>query len=275
MQFGWPAASRDVRTQIDALLRGMQLVLDDALLAVYLHGSLAQGSFNPLRSDVDLLAVCSRPLNDAARRALDALLLTSSNAPHPVEISIVHRDALLAWSHPAPFEYHFGESWRARAADGAGCPPGRDPDLAVHIAATRARGVAIFGPPPVALLPDAPTHDVRDSILADVLSDEFGVPGLATAQRPSSVVLNACRALAYGRSARILSKDEAGLWALLELPWRQSSITARALEKYRSSADEPLYSADEVRQFTGFMLPALRALRTDASIGKLAAQAES
>jgi len=263
MQFGWHTAPPDARAQITDLLRGLQRALGDALLAVTLHGSLAQGTFNPLRSDVDLLAVCARPLHDDERRALDALLLAASCAPHPIEISIVSVDALRSWSHPAPFEYHFGESWRARTAAGDGCPPGVDPDLAAHVAMARARGVALFGPQPAALLPEPPAHHVRDSILSDVLSDEFGVPGLAAAARPSSVVLNACRTLAFGRTGRLLSKDEGGLWALLELPWRQSSITARALEKYRSGADEPAYSADEVRQFTGFMLPALRSLRSD------------
>jgi streptomycin 3"-adenylyltransferase len=263
MQFGWHTAPIDTRAQVTALLHGLQRTLGDALRGVVLHGSLAQGSFNPLRSDVDVLAVCAHALDDDARRALDALLIDISLAPHPIEISIVRVDARPDWSHPAPFEYHFGEGWRARAAAGAGCPPGRDPDLAAHFAMAHARGIALLGPSPDSLLPNPPPHDVCDSILADVLSDEFGVPGLAAAARPSSVVLNACRALAFGRTGRLLSKDEGGLWALLELPWRQSSITARALEKYRSGSDEPQYSADEVRQFTGFILPALRNMRAD------------
>ncbi|MCX6017128.1 MAG: DUF4111 domain-containing protein [Chloroflexi bacterium] len=243
------------------LVQGMQSVLDEKLCAIVLHGSLAQGGFNPLRSDIDVLAVVVRPLDAAECNALNVLLLHVSNAPRPIEISVLCAADLAAWSHPAPFEFHYGEVWRDAVTAGSGCAPGRDVDLAAHIAVARERGVVLFGPPVEDVLPNVPSADVLDSILADVLSDRFGVPGLANAVGPSSVVLNACRALAYGRMGRLFSKDEGGLWALLELPWRQSSITARALEKYRAGADEPLYSDDEVRQFGSYMLPVLRALR--------------
>lgn len=262
MQYGWHDAPNDIRAQVDDLLQGMQTILGDALRSVVLHGSLAQGSFNPLRSDIDLLAVCAAPLDAAGRSMFDALLLRVSAAPRPIEISICCERVLRDWTHPAPFEFHYGESRRSAVAADDSCPPGHDPDLAAHMAVARARGIALFGPPAEALLPSVPHAHVLDSILSDVLSDAFGVPGLADSRTPAAVVLNACRTLAYGRTGRLLSKDEGGLWALLEIPWRQSSITARALEKYRSGADEPVYSADEVRQFTGFMLPALRALRT-------------
>jgi streptomycin 3"-adenylyltransferase len=262
MQYGWPDATNDIHAQVDDLLQGMQTILGDALQSVVLHGSLAQGSFNPLRSDIDVLAVCAVPLDEAIRSALNALLLRVSAAPQPIEISICCERDLRNWTHPAPFEFHYGESWRSVIAAGGSCAPGHDPDLAAHMAMARARGIALFGPPAEALLPSVPRAHVLNSILTDVLSDAFGVPGFANSRTPAAVVLNACRTLAYGHTGRLLSKDEGGLWALLEIPWRQSSITARALEKYRSSADEPVYSTDEVRQFTSFMLPALRALRT-------------
>lgn len=258
-QFGWANCPAPARAQIEHLLAALNETLGSALRGVYLHGSLAMDCYNPLRSDIDVLAVTDAALSAAQRAALVVALPAISTPEQPIEISILHAGALAPWRHPAPYELHYSEGWRARYAanDGAG-EPGLDPDLACHITVARERGVTLFGPPPRELLPEVPPADFLNSILADVLSDEFGLAGLTASANPTYTILNVCRTLGYMNTGRIMSKDEGAMWALIELPWRYGSMTARALEKYRAYGDAPAYTREELAQFCSYALSELR-----------------
>lgn len=258
-QFGWADCPAPARAHVERLLALLHESLGPALRGVYLHGSLAMGCYNPLRSDIDVLAVADLPLTAAQRAALVVALPAISSPEQPIEISVLHAGALAPWRHPAPYELHYSEAWRARyAANDAAGEPGVDPDLAGHITVTRERGVVLFGPPPGALLPEVPPADFLDSILTDVLSDEFGLAGLTASDNPTYTILNVCRTIGYMKTGRIMSKDEGAMWALIELPWRYGSMTARALEKYRAYADAPAYTREELAQFCSYALSELR-----------------
>ncbi len=58
------------RPLLDDLVQLFHDTLDDALLGVYLHGSLAMGCFNPQKSDIDLLAVGNEPLDNRQKMRL-------------------------------------------------------------------------------------------------------------------------------------------------------------------------------------------------------------
>jgi hypothetical protein len=57
-----------IAAQLDRLVAGLREVLGERLVAVYLHGSLALGGFQPGRSDIDVLVVVREPQSDGARR---------------------------------------------------------------------------------------------------------------------------------------------------------------------------------------------------------------
>jgi len=63
--------------------------LGSNLAGLYLHGSLAMGCFNPACSDVDLLAVTRRGMTVETKRRVAELLLKTSGAPSPIEISFL------------------------------------------------------------------------------------------------------------------------------------------------------------------------------------------
>lgn len=245
------------RAQLTRLCDGLRAVCGDDLLSVVLHGSLAMGSFSVPRSDIDMLVVLDRPLSVDSRAALTRALLDASAQPHPIEISVLYSRAIAPWTHPAPYEFHFGESWRARAQT---APPGggTDPDLSGHVFLARARGRALFGPEPADALPEVPEALYRESILADVLSDEFGLPGLLQSATPVYVALNACRTLAYLLDGKLRSKDEGGMWALIELPWWYSSFVAKALEALRAGLPDPDYSIEDRTRFMNYLISRVR-----------------
>jgi streptomycin 3"-adenylyltransferase len=154
-QCGWDNAPVVVRAQVNELVAGLRAALGAGLVGIYLHGSLAMGSFTLERSDIDVLAVSEEPLTADERRALATVLLRVSNAPRPIEISVLSRGDLHSWRYPPPYQFHYGEDWRERyaAALAADDPtawdappePPTDPDLAAHTTVTRARGIVLAG----------------------------------------------------------------------------------------------------------------------------------
>jgi streptomycin 3"-adenylyltransferase len=225
----------EVAAQLDGLVAGLREICSERLVAIYLHGSLALGGFQPGRSDVDVLAIVREPQPEATNDRLRKLLLRLSKDPAPIEISVVAQPDLSPWLHPCGYDFHYSEDWRERAPAGRGV----DPDLALHVALTRARGRALLGPPPHEVLPEVPHADVLDSIRRDVAESLAQIHA-----KPACTVLNACRTLAWLRDGAFRSKEEGGLWALTALPQELKPAIRFALETYRGGAPRPCESLD-------------------------------
>ncbi len=156
------------------------------LLGVWLHGSATAGGLRP-DSDVDLLLVTSRSLDDAERRDLVGVLLEwsgrrATRGPgRPLEVVSVVRDDVLPWRYPPTRDFLYGEWLReALAAEPPRAEP--SPDLAVQLAAARASSVPLLGPPLADVLDEVPPVDVRRAVqdalpelLADLVGDERNV----------------------------------------------------------------------------------------------------
>jgi predicted nucleotidyltransferase len=188
---------------VEDVALGLRTILGDDLVAIYLHGSAAMGSFVPTRSDVDILVVTSGRVPPDSKAALaDAL----SALPCPgvgLELSVVTVESVRTPSDAPAFELHMNTPGN-RLVDG-GSGPG-DPDLVAHFAMARARGVTMLGLPATDLI--APID--RSRLLRTLADDlawavEQGMGGYA--------VLNACRALRYAREGVLCSKIEGGEWA--------------------------------------------------------------
>jgi len=191
------------------------------LVGVYVHGSAALGGFGPA-SDLDVLVVAE---GDADWAALGARLLADCGGPLALELSVVDAYAARHPSPPWPYHLHVN-SGQSRFGLGVGRG---DPDLVAHYAVTRAAGVAVTGPPPASTF-----GPVSRAQLMDYFRDELrsGVDG--GDQRYA--VLNACRAVAYAETGRLLSKVDGALW------WREQHrahwpLVAEALAAQRQGRD--------------------------------------
>ncbi len=257
---GWETCGEATRAQVTGFAGALRDAFPESLSGVYLHGSLAQGSFQPARSDIDLLLLFDRPLDAAGLTALARLCITHDRRPHALELSALDMRALREWRHPAPYLFHHGDPARTQAALDSGDwsrwlgAPLHDVDLAGHVWVARERGVALFGPPASDAFPELPPADVKDSLVQDVLSEGHGILRLSDRADPVGAVLNACRTLAWLRDGVCRSKDEGAKWALIELPWRMSSLAARALERYRNPEADVAMPADELRKFADYMI---------------------
>ncbi len=260
---GWSDVSHPVRRQVDTLVERIAVRFNDALVGIYLHGSLAMGCFNPARSDIDLLVVLRRGMTRNERYWAAQMLLELSNQPRPIEISFLSSSQLHPWKFPTPYECHYSEAWRARfseaLSDGSRCewgmPDQGDPDLAAHITVARARGVVLCGPPIAEAFPAVPPADYAASIRGDV-----DVTLDMMAGQPTYFILNLCRVYAYLREEQILSKAEGGRWALGVLPEVHQSIVQAALESYRGEA-EPDLPSEALYTFVTYVRDCIARLR--------------
>jgi hypothetical protein len=240
---------KEAHGHVESLVRDLREVVDDDLVGVYLHGSLALGCFNPALSDLDLLVVTARALTPEQRQALGPVLSGSG----PIEISFVAAPSLRPWRHPAPYELHFSSK--------AGLVgPGEDEDLAAHFTVAREAGVALIGPAPADVLPEVPWEDYEDSLRRD----------LAWARERGDElydVLSPARIWATLTDGAVHSKASGAAWALERAPEEFRPLLERALGAYRTGDRQPAFEREEIRRLADFVTDQLRPSRLRASGG--------
>ena len=212
------------------------------LTGIYLHGSLAMGSFNPVSSDVDLLVVVRDRLSRDQKSAIGQRLLQLSEQapPNGLEMSILTLASLSDFQYPTPYEIHFSNGNKDRFAQGTidFADDLTDPDLAAHFVMTKARGICLYGEPIDAIFPDVPPPYYLDSIAQDAEWSYQKImqgPDHGECAVPVYGVLNFCRALAFLEQGLITSKREGGQWGMAVLPPEYKRLIQEALKEYATS----------------------------------------
>jgi hypothetical protein len=224
-----PVAANELLAE---LLAGIRHTLGDQVVGVYLRGSLATGDFNPATSDVDLLAVTDRPVDDAAFAALSALHSRVDALPNRfagrVEIAYIDAAALRRY---APGRRHptlgRGETlaWTEHHAN-----------WVLERWVVREQGVTLYGPAPATLIdpiPQAELVAVVRTRLAD-WAEWANQPDDPDWRLPLAhkayVVETMCRALYTLREGGLAGKRQAVTWALATLPdpWRGTVTASQA-----------------------------------------------
>lgn len=235
----WSDVDDDIREWTGDIVEVLEQ-LDDAE-GIYLHGSLAMGGFYRPKSDLDLLVVTGSSVADDQRSALAHHVLGLFDR-RPiiggVELSVVLQRSIECFEHPAPFEFHFSETWADEVRHGGSGPRGTDRDLAAHCAVVRTRGVALMGPAPHEVFGAVPRSAYLDAIVDDL---DWVLDG-GIVDSPVYGVLNICRCalVLLDDTDAPPSKEEGGRWALANLPIAHQHVIADALECYRSAALIPV-----------------------------------
>lgn len=213
-------------------------LLDDNLVGIYLHGSLAAGCFQWERSDIDFLVVVKEPLSVEKKIAVvEALYSLRQDAP-PMgfEMSVLLEKDCREMSYPMPFDLHYSPKWTEEyEKDARGfCERmhGEDPDLTTHILTVHAFGAVIHGPSAARVFGKVKREDALAAI-----HEDLSQVGEVLHENPVYYVLTLCRALAYYRENLVLSKKTGGEWALKNLPHVHQSVIQAALNAYQSGWD--------------------------------------
>jgi predicted nucleotidyltransferase len=208
----------EVQSYLDQVVTTLTIYVGAELIGVYLHGSLAMGSFDPGRSDIDILVVCAEPLHRERRMVLGEALAVIPTPPSggDLEFSLVTEAAVRARSAAPSFEVHVNTHEEPFVVDGSDRPG--DQDLVIHFAMVRARGRALIGPEPTELF----LEPVRDSLIQAFLGDihwakEEGAAAWEGHDMPELAsmayqVLNAARCWRYLESGELGSKVEGAGW---------------------------------------------------------------
>jgi predicted nucleotidyltransferase len=256
--YRWENCPARVRRQIEEIVDCVRANLKRNLVAIYLHGSIAMGCFNPRAGDIDLLVVSNETIARGAGRAIVNCLLRVSSRPVPVEATFVSRGQLRRWQYPTPFEIHFSESWREKYTTGldralARPAKPRDTDLAIQIPTARQRGKCLHGRAALRVLPRVPDSDQTASVVQDFYWARSRISKI-----PAYFVLNSCRIYAFLVTRQIYSKDEGCAWAVRRFPREYRAVVRSARDAYRRGESELLIPAPELRTYARWITNEIR-----------------
>ena len=216
-------------------------VLGEKLTGIYIHGSAALGGFTFMQSDLDYLVLISNPLTQEERKKLanSFLKIYGKDAPAKgVEMSIVIKGFVgKNFRYPTPYEFHMGDKEQIRLHGLPHKIEMTDPDLSAHFTITKKRGLCIYGKSIDEVFTEVPQKYYLASVALDS-EDSFKniqeKTGSAYCVVPQYAVLNFCRVLAFIDEHLIISKTEAGEWALKNLPKKNHPIISAALQEYQN-----------------------------------------
>ncbi|MER6473878.1 aminoglycoside adenylyltransferase family protein [Streptomyces collinus] len=215
--------------QVQKIMGLVDAVLGAEVVGTYLHGSAVFGGLRPA-SDVDVLVVSRRPMDEQKRRALLSGLLQisgSRNRARPVALTVVVRYGVRPWRYPPTCDFLYGEWLRTEYEAGKVPQPEPMPDLALLISMALSGDHPLTGPRPAQVLDPVPQADLVRASLA-------GVPGLLDGldSDTRNVLLTFARIWTTLATGQIKSKDAAADWALARLPPEHRPALEHARQLY-------------------------------------------
>ncbi|MDD4295572.1 MAG: DUF4111 domain-containing protein [Ruminiclostridium sp.] len=234
----WTDCDEEIRRYIIGLVDLFKQKLKDNLLGVYLHGSLATGSYFPPKSDIDLIIVVKQIVKSDTAKELNFYVAKYSELRPivgSIELSVITIKTALTTPSVMPYELHYSESWHQRILDDQveyGKQP-IDPDLPAHLRCVKKRGMCLYGKPIAEVFGDVEWQSFMAAILDDF---DWIVKDDNICDSPYYGVLNICRVLQVLKedNQKELSKYEGAVWGLGNLPHEHMLIIQKALIVYAS-----------------------------------------
>ena len=195
----------DIQSYVNDITTVFVDELHDDLVGVYLHGSLAMGSFNPVTSDVDMLVICSTEMtNDTKKIIIKRLLSLTQGNRNQLEMSIVLERNVKDFVYPTPFELHyFHPTYLLDENYICGGEGFFDPDLAGHMVVTYHRGVTLSGEK----IENIFTPIDRQYYIASIFNDVEDAQNHII-DDPVYFTLNLCRVMYFLKEGIVSSKKE-------------------------------------------------------------------
>ncbi len=252
-----PTPYAEVNALLEQFLAGLQKVLGEKLIGLYLYGSLVTGDFDPLCSDIDLLAALAADIDEGEFAALEKLhqqvIQQYREWEGRIEIAYLSERGLKTFrTENSPLgimgpgkPFHIIEAGK---------------DWLMNWYVVREKGVTLSGPPPASIIDPVAKEEylqgVREYAMAwrERIRDEVHT-------RPSQAyaILTLCRACYALKEGEIASKKQAATWAEKEFPaWAvliRSALVWR--EAWRDENVDHAATLPETRQCVYFMLEQL------------------
>jgi len=201
---------------LEAFVESMRAALGHQLAGVYLHGSLATGSFNPRSSDIDLLVTTHHRTDGATNEVLHAAYqcLLGRDVERWAEL-VDAAFVPVAWLRRSvvPLEdvalLHPGEGFAVGPLE---------PEFVIQKYMVRRYGVRLAGPPPRRITAPVSVGELREAQLATLRArwaPQLEFPGrLLVRTYQTYAVVTMCRALYVLARGAVVPKPEAATWVL-------------------------------------------------------------
>lgn len=259
-----PTPYPDVNTALEALLAGARAVLSDRLVGLYVHGSLANGGFEPRRSDIDFMAATAADLSPQTIAALvemhTALAVTPKLTPEARDWVGKLEGSYIPLAHLRRYDPAHAEHPALRV-DGSFGVDFHASDWVIQRHVIRERGIVLYGPDPRTLIDPITPADLRQA--ARGILEEWWAPmldnlyRLPEAEYQAYAVLTMCRSLYTLENAEVAPKAAAAHWAQTQLGQPQAGLIEQALNWGHG---DPFDRLPEVLAFIRYTLARSRAL---------------
>jgi hypothetical protein len=198
--------------------------LGDDLVGAWFVGSVALGGYVPGESDVDVVAVCERPLGETAKESVVAAIeATFSACPaRGLEFSIYRAD--VAASSPRGADFEVNVNGGPRMERSVHLDPATEPPFwyVIDRAIAHRRGVVIAGPPAADVF-----ADVARPVLLQAMAESMRWHRQHEKATLYSV-LNAARAWRFAVEDELGSKLDGAAWARER--WHRAAVIDAAVD---------------------------------------------
>ncbi len=251
-----PATKNQINKVTDLWLK----IIGEAVVGIYIHGSLALNCFVEEVSDIDILIICDRRISQEERLLISKNIIEIDCNPSPLEMSAIWIDNVNPWSHPAPCQFHYSDFWTEHYKNLLNgslkesflisedfC----DPDITSYVHLINQCGICIYGKPAKEVFPVISEADFWSSISSNINEYDF------EAHNPryfASNILILGRILSYKIEKRILSKYEGGLWTRNYVPEKYRYIIENAIKEWYSLEKGLEYNREDIEELRQFLI---------------------
>jgi len=234
----WQNCNKSTQIFINGFIELLKANLNNNLIGIYLHGSLAMDSYFPPKSDIDIIAVVNEKLEPKLAKSLNKSIAKYSNTREAIgdlEFSIITKYIAKNIPKKLPYELHYSISQYEKILNDEICYDMEqyDNDLFSHLMYIKNRGICLFG---------QSTNEVFGDVdwqffMASVFEDLDNILNNNIHKMPIYGVLNICRVLKLiiTEEKIVQSKYEGGKWGIEKLPQEYKSLIEKALELYCSN----------------------------------------
>lgn len=207
----------DVNSVIGELLDGIPEVIGDALVGLYLSGSLTYDGYTEGVSDIDLLAALSRDLHESEIEPLArmhaAIVERHREWNDRIEVIYLSIDAL--------------QTYKTKRSPIAVISPGEPLHFREELAGddwlmnwylVLEHGQRLYGPPAETIIAPASIDEFITAVREHARDWALWVDNLDTAKYRAYAILTMCRTLYTDRNRAHVSKQTAAIWVADQLP---------------------------------------------------------
>ena len=177
---GYNDLPKEISHQIDKVVNIWEKYVNDELVGVYLHGSIALNAFNPKSGDIDILVVVNKSLDIPTKLAIAKEIIEIDKKPCSLEMSAILLNDAKEWKTPGNCVFHYSDYWTENYREKLNNRDAEcyvvdnefpDADVTSYIKLLKQCGIRLYGKEIEEVFADVSDEDFWLAISADI--DEY------------------------------------------------------------------------------------------------------